>query len=107
MTGKELIAFHKAFCERLQEITKAKNNDYAGEATTNAFKNFTFVEEFGVATVEAGMFTRMTDKMSRLSSFIKHGQLKVKGETVIDTLHDLCNYSIIFAAYLNDKQRHD
>jgi hypothetical protein len=38
--------------------------------------------------------------MARIASFVKNGELKVKDESVQDTLLDLANYSMLFAAYL-------
>lgn len=87
----------------MYEITKAKNSDYTGDSD-DPFKNFTLVESFGCVTAEQGFFTRMTDKMARISSFIKQGTLIVKDETVEDTLLDLSNYCLILICYLRSKK---
>ena len=77
---------------------KRKNSDYTG-ATDDPFANFKAIEVYGIKT-EIGFMTRMTDKMARVASFIKNGELMVKDESVQDTLLDLANYSMLFAAYL-------
>jgi hypothetical protein len=47
-----------------------KNRDYAGKEGTEPFANFTRVEAMGICTTEQGFMCRLTDKMSRLSSFV-------------------------------------
>ena len=85
------------------EITAQKNADYTG-ASEDPFANFRHTDHFGVATVEQGFFTRMTDKFSRIASFIKIGFLLVKDENIYDTLLDLANYSALFAGYLKSEK---
>lgn len=87
----------------MMSITAAKNNDYAGSGD-DPFKNFRLVGAFGCVTPEQGFFTRMTDKMARISTFIQQGQLQVKDESVLDSLHDLANYCALFSGYLKSKQ---
>ena len=70
------------------KITAKKNADYTG-ATDDPFANFRMVQQFGVMTVEQGFFCRMTDKLSRIASFIQLGVLQVKDESVTDTLVDM------------------
>ena len=47
---------------------------------------------------------RLTDKMSRLSSFIESGKLHVSNETVMDTCVDVINYMVLLSAYLKEKE---
>ncbi len=104
MTGAEFIEFHKEACSQMHEICKAKNADYAGaKGGADAFANFRMVEHFGVASVEQGLFTRMSDKFSRISTFLQRGSFKVSDENAQDTLLDFANYCILLAAYLSDK----
>lgn len=51
-----------------------------------------------------GFLTRMSDKFSRLGSFINKGELLVLDESVEDTLVDLANYCALFAGYLESKE---
>ena len=103
MNTKEYLEFHQKYCEDMMSITKAKNADYAGSAE-DPFANFRLTDSFGVSSVEQGFFTRMTDKMSRIASFIKNGELQVKDESVIDTFKDLSNYAALFAGYLESQK---
>jgi len=103
MTRDEYMSFHQSCCDRLVEITRVKNADYSGGAN-DPFANFRLTNHFGVASVEQGFFTRMTDKFSRLASFIKKGTLLVKDESVEDTLLDLANYCILLAGYLRSQR---
>ena len=104
MTKDEYLAFHKAACESMIEITRRKNADYTG-TNPDPFANFKAVERQGVCSTEVGFRVRMTDKMTRLDSFIQKGVLEVKDETVTDTLLDLANYCILFAGYIESKRR--
>lgn len=106
MTGEEFVRFHEVACAKMHEICKAKNADYAGaKGGADAFANFKMVEHFGVATVEQGMLTRMSDKFSRIASFVQVGTLKVKDESIEDTLLDFANYCLLLAGYLASKGR--
>jgi hypothetical protein len=103
MNSEEYLAFHKAFCDEMIAVTRRKNADYTG-SSGDPFKNFKMVEVFGVASIEQGLFTRMTDKMARLSTAVSGKELQVKDESVIDTLKDLANYSAILAAVISSKK---
>lgn len=103
MNTKDLIEYHELACKALHEIVKAKNADYTGESQ-DPFFNFNMVEKLGISTTETGILTRMLDKFARITSFVKKGVLKVKDETVEDTLLDLANYCIIMAAYIKSKK---
>jgi hypothetical protein len=74
MTNEQYLAFHKAFCEDMIEVTRRKNADYTG-SSGDPFKNFKMVETFGVASMEQGLFTRMTDKLARLSTAVSGKEL--------------------------------
>ncbi len=48
--------------------------------------------------------TRMSDKTSRIESFVENETLQVMDESVEDTLLDLANYAILFAGYLKEQR---
>ncbi len=106
MTKSDYLIFHEDFCKDMIEITKRKNADYAGSGD-DPFANFrqigSLVQMPGV--VEIGFLTRMSDKFSRIGSFISNGTLQVKDESVEDTLKDLANYSALFAGYLREQRQ--
>jgi hypothetical protein len=85
-------------------LMQKKNADYAGRSGEEPFANFTRCEAMGICKTEAGMLVRMTDKMSRLSSFAESGTLMVKDESVEDTCLDLINYAVLFYSYLQGKK---
>lgn len=89
------------------EVTTRKNHDYAGAGNGDPFHNFRQVERMGICSTEIGFLTRMTDKISRIQSFVAQGVLKVKDESIEDTLLDLANYSILLAAYIKSKKEND
>lgn len=99
-----LLEYHKMLCTRSFELMQRKNADYAGRGGDEPFANFTRCEAMGICKTEAGMLVRMTDKMSRLSSFVESGTLAVKDESVEDTCLDLINYSVLFYAFLQSKK---
>ena len=102
MNRQKYFEFHRECVEKMTEITKKKNADYAGPGN-DPFANFTRVEKMGICSTEQGFLTRMTDKMSRLSSFVQVGKLEVLDESVEDTLLDLANYAILMAGYIKSK----
>ncbi len=103
MRKSEYLEFHAAMCQRMIEITKAKNADYTGEGD-DPFANFTRVEVLGITDTTRGFLVRMVDKLSRITSFAQKGILEVKDESVEDTLLDLANYSILLAGYIKSKK---
>lgn len=103
MNKEQYFKFHRECCDRMIEITRAKNADYTGEGD-DPFANFSVVEHSGIATTEQGFLTRMSDKMSRLASFIKKGFYAVKDESFEDTCLDLANYCILLAGYMRSKR---
>jgi hypothetical protein len=100
MTKEELVLFAEMFFTKNINIMKAKNADYSGGAS-DPFANFKGVGILGIDPNE-GFLTRMMDKMMRISSFVKKGELQVKDESVADTLSDLANYCMLMAAYIQD-----
>lgn len=103
MTRDELFKMHEEMCKSALDLMKKKNADYAG-GVSDPFANFRRAEALGVCTTEQAFLVRMTDKMSRLSSYAKRGSLSVEDETVHDTLQDLINYSVLLAAFIKSKQ---
>ena len=104
MNKAEYAQYHRDVCEKMIEITRQKNSDYCG-AGSDPFKNFRQVELMGICSVEQGFLTRMTDKMSRIASYVEQGTLEVKDESVTDTLCDLSNYCILMMGYLQSKKK--
>lgn len=104
MKRDELLNLHSEITEKAKNLMDKKNRDYAGNDGLEPFANFTRVESMGICSTEKGMLVRMTDKMSRLSSFFESGQLHVKDESFEDTIVDIINYSVLIYAYRKDKE---
>ena len=101
MTTKQFLQRLEELYKSNLEISRAKNNDYAGDG--DPFKNFKLCEMLGICSVEEGMLVRITDKLSRISNLLKK-EAKVKDESILDTLQDLSNYSMIMRVYLESKK---
>lgn len=105
-TKEQYFEFMEATTKKMVEISRAKNADYTGVGSS-PFANFSRVEAMGICTTEQGFLTRMSDKMSRIASFCAKGELKVKDESVEDTLIDLANYSILMLGYIKEKKEEE
>ena len=103
MTRDDLMKIHEELCLKGRELMDKKNRDYAGRGGTEPFANFTRVESMGICSTESGMLVRLTDKMSRLSSFAESGKLAVENESFEDTIVDVINYMVLFYAYIKNK----
>ena len=103
MTRDELLQYHSEICKEARDLMSLKNKDYAGSEGNEPFANFTRVESMGICTTEQGFLTRITDKMSRLSSFIHAGKMNVEDESFKDTVVDVINYMVLLSAFIVDK----
>lgn len=103
MNHAQLAIQFKMYLDRMNDIMKAKNADYAG-AQLDALGNFKGVEQLGVCLTETGFLTRMLDKYCRVATFVAKGVLTVRSESVEDTLIDLANYSLLLACHIKDKR---
>ncbi len=103
MNRDELLKFHEEICGTARDLMNLKNRDYAGNEGTEPFANFTRCESMGICETEQGFMVRVTDKMSRLSSFLKSGKMHVEDESFSDTIVDVINYMVLLAAYVKDK----
>ena len=77
--------------DKMKAIRTAKRADY----NAGKMNNFELSDKlFGVNSY-VGILIRMSDKLSRLGSFVQKGFHAVKDESIEDTLLDLANYSLI------------
>ena len=104
MNRTQLLQNHERLCDAARELMKRKNADYAGRKGDEPFANFTRCEAMGICSTEQGFLVRMTDKMSRLSSFVDAGVFEVKDESLEDTIVDIINYAILFQSYVQSKK---
>ena len=104
MTRDELLQFHEEITKEARALMSLKNRDYAGNEGVEPFANFTRVEAMGICKTEQGFMVRLTDKMSRLSSFVRAGKMHIKDESFKDTCVDVINYMVLLAAYLKEQE---
>lgn len=89
--------------ETMKETHDAKRHDYA--STEDVFANFRTCEQAGIPAWK-GCCVRIGDKFSRIMGFAKKEQLKVKDESIKDTLIDMANYALI-ALILYEESREE
>ena len=81
-----------ALTKKMDKIHRAKNADYAGD---NPYSNFMQCKALGIDAF-TGVLVRIGDKYSRIVNLAKKGcEGEVKDESIMDTLIDLANYSLI------------
>lgn len=78
------IEKHDEICSKLNQLYEAKNQDY-GDSFGKSYK------EYGLTMA----CIRLEDKLNRLKSINFNKTVKVSDESLIDTLMDLANYSIM------------
>ena len=106
MNRDDLLKLHARLSQEARDLMERKNHDYSGgESKELPFLNFSRVESRGITSTEKGCLGRMTDKMSRLSTFCKEGSFKVDDESLRDTILDIINYSILLYDYVESKRK--
>ena len=103
MNREQLLKHHDFLSDAAKQLMKKKNHDYAGAKGDKPFANFERTEAMGVCTTEQGFLVRVIDKVSRLSTFVTAGELKVENEGYHDAIVDIINYMVLLDAYLTDK----
>ena len=78
--------------ENMKLVHDAKRHDYAN--TDDVFANFRTCEQAGIPAWK-GCCVRIGDKFSRIMGFAKKEKLKVKDESMNDTIRDMANYDLI------------
>lgn len=94
--------YYRAIMTAMQ-VSAKKNHDYSGGFDTDPLSNFKRVEAAGIDPT-MGLFVRMLDKVGRLETFFKTGELKVENEGAKDALMDLGNYCFLMIALMEDKK---
>ena len=87
------IEKHMEICSELNQLYEAKNADY-GDSFGKSYK------EYGLTMA----CIRLEDKLNRLKSLNFNKTNKVKDESLIDTLMDLANYSIMTIIELESEE---
>lgn len=98
--------FNEGFTEllnRMKTLVVDKNHDYAGQE--DPLSNLRMCEKAGIPAWKGIAAVRMADKFSRILNFANIEDLKVKSESVEDTLIDLANYSLLCVLAYRDHKR--
>lgn len=89
------IKLHKELCEKLNQTYEKKNQDYGDS----------FGKSFAKRGITAAM-VRMEDKWNRLDNLTLNPEnIRVKDESIEDTLLDLANYCLMTYIELNKEKR--
>jgi hypothetical protein len=99
MNKDEYFDFVETLFKDMQDLMRAKNNDYTADG--GPFSNFEGTEDFGVDRM-TGLMIRMSDKFQRLKSYSKTGKLLVKDEGIEDAFKDLIGYSCLALGMLKE-----
>jgi hypothetical protein len=98
MDQSKFMEMYGKFATKMHSIVRCKSQDYSTES--DPFKNFRLAPMVGV-TPERGVLVRMMDKISRISVLLEK-EASVVDESIVDTLLDLGNYSLILACMLEE-----
>ena len=100
MTREQLIELHSFLSAKALDLMTRKNQDYAGGG--DPFSNFRASSVLGIDPVLA-LMVRCIDKFKRIESFVRKGELKVKEESVQDSILDVINYMVLLAGLLEER----
>lgn len=98
----KLFKLHEDTCESALKTMVAKNHDYSGD-NGDPFANFRGAAYLGIDPV-LGIMLRIQDKLARINTFVRKGELKVKGEGVDDAIEDSINYLILIKGLIKEQQ---
>lgn len=99
----DLLQTHDYITGKAKALMMAKNHDYTS-GSGDPFSNFKGSKLFGIHPV-IGMQLRQQDKMQRVKTFVEKGELKVKGEQVLDAIVDQINYLVLQYGYIIQQQQ--
>lgn len=77
--------------DEMFDVFAVKNKNYGGSFETS-------LDKYGIIAA----LTRLSDKFNRLETLILNNDKGTSDESVIDTLIDMANYSVMTAVYLKN-----
>lgn len=93
--------------DRLLKLSGDKSGDYTLD--DNTYNNFNLIEVLtnGSITAEAGILTRMTDKVARIANLFvsKESRDSNSFESISDNLDDLAVYAMILRIALEQRRK--
>ena len=84
----------KEITDKMCDIYKQKNSDY-GNSFSKLFKKCGMTYAYG----------HLAEKIERIDS-LSNNEAKVQGESMIDSLYDLANYSILTIMEIEKRKEH-
>ncbi len=90
--------------DEMKKIHMEKNHDYDGNK--NYLSSLKSSVRMGIPAWKS-VVIRIQDKLARLENFVISGKLKVKDESIEDTLKDLANYAILCLILYRDETRNE
>lgn len=97
MNKETQLNLFKKFTSKQEEILKSKAHDYANEDVLSNFKKVAHLK--GSSNIDP-ILLAINTKIVRLNNLIDSKE--PKNESIEDTLVDLCNYTFLLYAMLNE-----
>ena len=85
---------HEDICNYLHDLYIRKNRDY-GSSVTDTFNKYGLVS----------FLVRIEDKLNRVRTLNERGRAKVTDESLMDTLYDLANYTMLAIIELKEANK--
>lgn len=101
MKRDEFFSLYDDLIEKCRKTVEQKNHDYTGD-DDDALANFKLCEHQGLCDSKTALLVRISDKMQRLSTFVKKGELEVENESAKDAIEDSINYLVFLYALLEE-----
>lgn len=102
MQQERFFELYDEVVSKCKKTVRKKNNDYTG-GDDDALANFKLCEFQNLCDAEVALLIRISDKMQRLSTFVKDGELKVENESALDSIEDTINYLIFLYALIKEE----
>lgn len=87
--------------DEMAEVHARKNAGYAGKNAKDPLANFRMSEKVGIPAWQGAMI-RWTDKVIRIRNLNENSASDMVGESIIDTLLDLANYSLLIIIMIEE-----
>lgn len=100
MTKQEQEIFFANFIEKQKQIMLSKGDDYAGVDRLSNFKKAGAICGLGA---ELNCLSLIATKTARLGELLNGKE--PKNESVQDSILDLCNYGILLAMIISEKEK--
>lgn len=103
-TKNQLSQLHNELCNDALKLMLKKNADCAGD--TDPFANFRGSNIYNVPP-EIGILIRIGDKLKRVESLVRAGNLQVKDQSVRDSIVDIINYAVLLYGMTDEQKQSD